>query len=141
MILLHKLKYTNHFTGLQLCFGQPVDIEMLSLLRSEVNEVAEAVQTWMLKKKQVSKVFNRFIMHVEFLCSLQPLSSAEVSRIPQNSFQFSVVFRGIAEGNLCQKTRPNTQLTGGDRLLIFNTATILHNICTHYTAQPAFNIV
>ena len=63
-------KYTNYFTGLQLCFGQPVDIEMLTLLRSKVNEVAEAVQTWMLKKKQVLNFFfNCFIMHVSFLHS------------------------------------------------------------------------
>ena len=32
------------------------------------------------------------------LCS-RPLSSAEVSKILLNSFQFSVILRGIAEGN------------------------------------------
>ena len=66
----------------------------------------------------------------------QSLSSAEVSRIPLNSFQFSVVLRRNAEGNLCQKIRPNTELTGGG--IKFS---ILHNICHHYTAKPAFNIV
>ena len=58
LTLTHKQKYTNYFTGLQLCFGQPVDIEILTLLRSKVDEVAEAVQTWMLKKKQVLNFFS-----------------------------------------------------------------------------------
>ena len=39
--------------GLQLCFGQPVDIEMLALLRNKVDEISEVVKTWMLKKTQV----------------------------------------------------------------------------------------
>ncbi len=44
-------------TGMQLCFGQPVDIEILTLLRSKIDEVSEAVQTWMLKKNEVFKLF------------------------------------------------------------------------------------
>ena len=43
----------NFLPELQLCFGQPVDIEMLTLLRSKVDEISEIVQTWMLKKTQV----------------------------------------------------------------------------------------
>ena len=45
---------------MQLCFGQPVDIEILTLLRSKIDEVSEAVQTWMLKKNQVLKLFCMF---------------------------------------------------------------------------------
>ena len=47
------MKINKFVTGLQLCFGQPVDVEILTLLRSEIDEVREAVQTWMLKKNQV----------------------------------------------------------------------------------------
>ena len=42
---------------MQLCFGQPVDIEILTLLRSKIDEVSEAVQTWMLEKNKVLKLF------------------------------------------------------------------------------------
>ena len=45
---------------MQLCFGQPVDIEILTLLRSKIGEVSEAVQTWMLKKNKVLKLFCMF---------------------------------------------------------------------------------
>jgi hypothetical protein len=47
------MKMNKFVTGLQLCFGQPVDVQILTLLRSEIDEVREAVQTWMLKKNQV----------------------------------------------------------------------------------------
>ena len=47
------MKINKFVTGLQLCFGQPVDVEILTLLRSEIDEVRQAVQTWMLKKNQV----------------------------------------------------------------------------------------
>jgi hypothetical protein len=47
------MKINKFVTGLQLCFGQPVDVQILTLLRSEIDEVSEAVQTWKLKKNQV----------------------------------------------------------------------------------------
>ena len=40
-----------------MCFGQPVDIEILTLLRSKIDEVSEPVQTWMLKENKVLKLF------------------------------------------------------------------------------------
>ena len=41
-----------------MCFGQPVDIEILTLLHSKIDEVSEAaVQTWMLKENKVLKLF------------------------------------------------------------------------------------
>ncbi|CAB4010735.1 Stress-induced-phospho 1 [Paramuricea clavata] len=44
--------------GLQLCFGQPVDVEILTLLKIEIDEVREAVQTWMLKKNQITTLLS-----------------------------------------------------------------------------------
>jgi hypothetical protein len=52
---------------LQLCFGQSVDIEILTLLRSKVDEVGEAIQTWILRNKQVLKLF--------YLVTIHPFSS------------------------------------------------------------------
>ena len=57
-ILKYLTEYINYLIGFQLCFGQPLDTEILTLLRSKVGEVAEAVQIWMLKKKQVLKLFH-----------------------------------------------------------------------------------
>ena len=47
------LVYCNFISGLQLCFGQPVDNEILTLLRSEVNELFQTVQKWSSEKEQV----------------------------------------------------------------------------------------
>ena len=41
--------------GLQLRFGQAVDIEMLTLLRDQVGELCQAVKTWNLGKEEVCK--------------------------------------------------------------------------------------
>ena len=70
---------------------------------------------------------------------VRPLSSAEVSRFPLNSIQFSVVLRGIAEGNLCQKTRPNTQLTGGRKIINFQYCTTYVLIILHNLLLKSFN--
>jgi hypothetical protein len=49
----YNYKYFYFISGLQLCFGQPVDNQILNLLRSEVDELREAVQTWSLDSEQV----------------------------------------------------------------------------------------
>jgi hypothetical protein len=41
-----------------LCFGQPVDNEVLILLRGEVDELREAVKTWSLEKEKVWEFFH-----------------------------------------------------------------------------------
>jgi hypothetical protein len=46
------MKINEFVTGLQLCFDQPVDVEILTLLRSE-NDLKAACQTWMIGKDQV----------------------------------------------------------------------------------------
>lgn len=33
-------------SGLQLCFGQPVDSELLKLVKNEVAELHKVVETW-----------------------------------------------------------------------------------------------
>ncbi|CAB4026458.1 Stress-induced-phospho 1, partial [Paramuricea clavata] len=44
---------------LQLCFGQPVDNEILTLFRSEVDELHKAVQTWSLEKAQMTSLLSK----------------------------------------------------------------------------------
>ena len=48
------MKINEFVTGLQLCFDQPVDVDILTLLMSGNDEVLEAAcQTWMIGKDQV----------------------------------------------------------------------------------------
>lgn len=56
-------------SGLQLCFGQPVDIEILSLLRNKVDDLCEVVQRWSLDNEQAC-----FPIFISKFCtsSLQP---------------------------------------------------------------------
>ncbi|CAB4006614.1 Pantothenate kinase 4, partial [Paramuricea clavata] len=54
----------KNLQGLQLCFGQPVDVEILTLLRSEIDEVREAVQTWMLKKNQMTTLLSNIKLFI-----------------------------------------------------------------------------
>ena len=41
-----------------MCFGQPVDNQILNLLRSEVDELREAVKTWSLNDEKVWEFFH-----------------------------------------------------------------------------------
>jgi len=45
-------KHITTFSGIQLCFGQPVDTEILTLLRSKVDELSEVIETWSFEKKE-----------------------------------------------------------------------------------------
>ena len=47
------MKINKFVTDLQLCSDQPVDVEILTLFRSEIDEVCETVQTWMIGKNEV----------------------------------------------------------------------------------------
>ena len=45
-------EHITTFSGMQLCFEQPVDPEILTLLRSKVDELYKAIETWGFDKKE-----------------------------------------------------------------------------------------
>ena len=52
-ISLRNHEHITTFTGMQLCFGQPVDTEILTFLRGKVDELHEAIHSWSLEKEEV----------------------------------------------------------------------------------------
>ena len=48
------------FSGLELCFGQPVDSELLKLVNNEVAELRESIEVWKedVQSDQVYSIHN-----------------------------------------------------------------------------------